>query len=175
MLTYLPALLHASEVLLKGISEDPSAWGVSATFIACEDELESAMVAWGGVAGQFFSKKRKSRSWRMSTTSQTSPASPPLPTPLQTPSPKPSTSFINGMAALPPTLAFLGDSTKEVDAEVKTPSENGHAVDDRSSDKCRRIDRKVTVRDLAIQPTQRVMRYVMLYRGMYLLQICLVL
>lgn len=84
MLSYLPPLLRASEILLKGLSEDPSAWGVSAAFMACEDEMEDAMVAWSGIAGQFFvNKRRKLKSWRGGSidlrSREASPPVPPLP------------------------------------------------------------------------------------------------
>ncbi|EMD42019.1 hypothetical protein CERSUDRAFT_79618 [Gelatoporia subvermispora B] len=51
---YIPALISASEALLGRLVDDPSAWGVSAAFIGCEEELEAAFVAWGGVVGEFF-------------------------------------------------------------------------------------------------------------------------
>ena len=35
VLTYLPALLDASEALLSRMEEDPSAWGVSAAWLGC--------------------------------------------------------------------------------------------------------------------------------------------
>ncbi|KIP03849.1 hypothetical protein PHLGIDRAFT_129914 [Phlebiopsis gigantea 11061_1 CR5-6] len=54
VLTYIPALLHASEALLSRLEDDPSAWGVSAGFVAVEEEVESAFVAWAGVVGEIF-------------------------------------------------------------------------------------------------------------------------
>ncbi|KAI0334396.1 hypothetical protein GY45DRAFT_1242607 [Cubamyces sp. BRFM 1775] len=51
---YVPALLRVSETLLTHLVDDPSAWGVSAAFIGCEEELEAAFVAWSGVVGEFF-------------------------------------------------------------------------------------------------------------------------
>lgn len=54
MISYIRALLSASEALLVRLVDDPSAWGVSAAFIACEEELESAFVAWCGIVGEFF-------------------------------------------------------------------------------------------------------------------------
>lgn len=156
MLTYLPALIRASENLLKGLSQDPSAWGVSTAFMTCEDELESAMVAWSGVAGQFFAKKRKS--WRRSSHQNLSISSNPPVLPSH---------------SSPLTLNLLNSSTvffpalgKYDNEKGEKSSESGEGVsDDRGSDKARRSERRVSVRDLAIQPTQRVVRYVMLYRG----------
>ena len=51
---HIPALLHVSETLLAHVLDDPSVWGVSAAFIGCEEDLEAALVAWAGVAGEFF-------------------------------------------------------------------------------------------------------------------------
>lgn len=52
--TYVPALLRASEALLARLEDDPSAWGVSAAFVAVEEEAEAAFVAWAGVVGEIF-------------------------------------------------------------------------------------------------------------------------
>ncbi|EPT03510.1 hypothetical protein FOMPIDRAFT_1047046 [Fomitopsis schrenkii] len=54
LLSYVPALLRASEALLVRLVDDPSAWGVGAAFIGCEEELEAALVAWCGVVGNFY-------------------------------------------------------------------------------------------------------------------------
>ncbi|KAI0363150.1 hypothetical protein BV20DRAFT_1068665 [Pilatotrama ljubarskyi] len=51
---HVPALLSVSETLLTHLVDDPSAWGVSAAFIGCEEELEAAFVAWSSVVGEFF-------------------------------------------------------------------------------------------------------------------------
>ena len=154
MLAYLPALLTASQALLGRFTEDPSAWGVSTTFMGCEEELEAAMVAWSGVAGQFFSKKEKSRSWKRSrASSQTHGSVPSSPTSAVPPVPSlKSSAGGDGMTALPPKLVLMG---------AEKTGEKADADDEKS----RRSERKLSVRDLAIQPTQRVMRYAMLYRG----------
>lgn len=52
--TYLPDLIHASEALLARLEDDPSAWGVSAALIGCEEEIESAFIRWCGVVGEVF-------------------------------------------------------------------------------------------------------------------------
>ncbi|TBU38429.1 hypothetical protein BD309DRAFT_874399 [Dichomitus squalens] len=51
---HVPALLSVSQTLLNHVMDDPSAWGVSAAFIGCEEDLECALVAWAGVVGEFF-------------------------------------------------------------------------------------------------------------------------
>jgi len=161
MLTYLPALLHASQVLLQGLSEDPSAWGVSSAFMACEDEIETAMVAWCGVAGQFFSKKGKSRSWKKYSYS----GPPPKPLRARTNSFSAGDDAGDGIAQFP---SRISDKSKQDNAEVqrrKVRAEKSMEVIENVNNKSRRSQRKLSVRDLAIQPTQRVMRYAMLYGG----------
>jgi len=163
MLKHLPALLHASHVLLQGLSEDPSIWGVSAAFVGCEDEMEAAMVAWCKVAGQFF-QEGKSRTWRR----KSQPSSNSSPTPSRTRTSSFSTSSEGLTITFP---LWTSDKSKEDKAEVQPGSaegstENTQMVDQKPSEKGRRTERRLSVRDLAIQPTQRVMRYVMLYRDL---------
>jgi len=52
--TYLPDLIGASEAFLARLEDDPSAWGVSAALIGCEEEMEGAFVRWCGVVGEVF-------------------------------------------------------------------------------------------------------------------------
>ncbi|KAH8099813.1 hypothetical protein BXZ70DRAFT_219141 [Cristinia sonorae] len=52
--TYLPDLVSASEAFLARLEDDPSAWGVSAALIGCEEEMEGAFVRWCGVVGEVF-------------------------------------------------------------------------------------------------------------------------
>lgn len=52
--TYLPDLIRASEAFLARLEDDPSAWGVSAALIGCEEEMEGAYVRWCGVVGDVF-------------------------------------------------------------------------------------------------------------------------
>ncbi|KAI0694430.1 hypothetical protein BC835DRAFT_1006954 [Cytidiella melzeri] len=54
VLSYVPALLRASEALLARLEDDPSAWGVSAAFVGVEEEVEAAFVAWCGIVGELF-------------------------------------------------------------------------------------------------------------------------
>jgi len=161
MLGFLPALLRVSKALLRGFTEDPSAWGVSATFMGCEEELESAMVAWCGVAGQFFAKQGKSKSWKRPgarTGSQSLVSVPGFPTSAVS-SLKSGDSTIT---ALPPKLVLMADKLKEKNIEA---DERGEKTSDKAEADDEKNRRKLSVRDLAIQPTQRVMRYALLYRG----------
>ena len=138
MLKHLPPLLHASQVLLEGLSEDPSIWGVAAAFVACEDEMEAAMVAWCKVAGQFF-QEGKLRTWRRkSQSSASSPRAHPR---------KRTSSFSDGM-----TIAFplwMSDKSKEDKAEVQQSNaeterstESTQMSDEKTSEKSRRAERQ---------------------------------
>ncbi|KAG2160020.1 uncharacterized protein EDB93DRAFT_1074765 [Suillus bovinus] len=139
LLTYLPGLIRVSEVLLKAFLDDPSAWGVSTAFMACEDDIEAALVSWCSVAGNFFTDgshegesaitggKWRSRKYLLSATNN------------------------------PFTVV-------EKSSGNSAPSSSSPPLLTRS--KGEPPTRKQSVRDLAIQPTQRVMRYVLLYRDL---------
>jgi hypothetical protein len=193
MLSYLPDLIQVSEALLKAFLDDPSAWGVSTAFMACEDDIEIAMVAWSSVAGNFFTdspgKEAESPSigekWRRRKSLLLSATGYPLP---------PVAGKSNGnspsanSSALPPLLSLMneagsrireGQRTDEqfwkvsndsrVDAFTERSRSRVNSVDEkdgRADDSKRELPtRRHSVRDLAIQPTQRVMRYVLLYQG----------
>jgi hypothetical protein len=188
MLTHVPALVQASEMLLKGFLEDPSAWGVSTTFMACEDELEATMVSWCAVAGTFFTDGDDTESggltgrWRLHKSgtmsgSQTLVSSPSSPVTRQSSvlvSPQlPSVSSLMNSANRRIKEGqrigeeswwtggnVLADSESQALSPRKLESGNGRELNNQPS------SRRFSVRDLAIQPTQRVMRYVLLYRGM---------
>ncbi|KAJ3749924.1 hypothetical protein DFH05DRAFT_1518049 [Lentinula detonsa] len=54
LLTYLPPLIVVSEKLLSQIEVNPCAVGVAEAFLSCGDQLESAFVGWCGVVGEIF-------------------------------------------------------------------------------------------------------------------------
>ncbi|KAF9225557.1 hypothetical protein BS17DRAFT_879545, partial [Gyrodon lividus] len=188
MLPYVPGLIRASEMLLKGFLEDPSAWGVSTTFMTCEDELEAMMVSWCAVAGSFFTEGNDTQSgglagrWclRMMSGSQTVVSSPSSPVAKQSsalPSPQ-----------LPSMLTLMNDASNRIKERQRIDEEYWRTGDNELTDlesqttspgSLRKQEfrkgqesngqppsRRFSVRDLAIQPTQRVMRYVLLYRDL---------
>ncbi len=262
---YIPALLRVSETLFAHVIDDPSAWGVSAAFIGCEEELEAAFVAWSTVAGEFFVEDANLRPPRkltkklaedtttlghdsgldrvMRTRSQigfgssnrTSVASRRFSSAMSESGHSDPYTYLNsghastGMftAALGTGLAFglavpASQSPSDADTPTKsvhrlsrvstvssglgramaawkrksmpasmsniaslvsppptpvplplTPSNQGHGPLRNTSNaygmsKRSEQDAKLSVRDLAIQPTQRVMRYVLQYRGAFL-------
>ncbi|KIJ66194.1 hypothetical protein HYDPIDRAFT_166505 [Hydnomerulius pinastri MD-312] len=188
MMSYIPGLIRASEMLLKGFLEDPSAWGISTAFMTCEDDIETAMVSWCAVAGAFFTegseappggvtgKWRLRRSGMATSSSQTSISS--LSSPMVKEPTTPSS------PQLPPMLTLMSAASSRIKDRQRMDEEywrtGGNSLDlepqktppmslrKQSSTKHRDPPaRRLSVRDLAIQPTQRVMRYVLLYRVMY--------
>ncbi|KAI0699383.1 hypothetical protein C8T65DRAFT_709973 [Cerioporus squamosus] len=239
---HIPALLRVSETLLAHVIDDPSAWGVSAAFIGCEEELEAAFVAWSAVVGEFFLEDANLRPPRklkkhtedtmsdighgstgigliMRTRSQVGiPASKAAsmstrryssaisdighgdtssnlghsgagmftaalgtglafglsvssPSPLEPESPKPKSVHGHGGLSRVSTMSSGLGLTKAVTAWKRmsmphhhsTGSAHGHGTPKKAASE---HDAKMSVRDLAIQPTQRVMRYVLQYRDL---------
>jgi hypothetical protein len=60
-MTYLPALIIASNALLETFSRDPTAYGISKGFVDTELLLESALVAYCGVIGDVFANRQSDR------------------------------------------------------------------------------------------------------------------
>ncbi|KAJ7246258.1 hypothetical protein B0H12DRAFT_1073205 [Mycena haematopus] len=167
MRAYAEALARESTGLLKRMEEDPSAWGVAAAFVGAEDGVEAALVAWCGVVGGWFvdgdngrrarrlSKMRAGivhgRSSEGGSRSMLS-----LNDDAETPGTgKPPTKRRGSLR-----LLSLG-SGLSLSSEPSSPVSmtfRGHSKKER--------DTRPTVRDLAILPTQRVMRYVLLYRDL---------
>jgi hypothetical protein len=185
LLTYLPDLIRASEALLKGFLDDPSAWGVSTAFMACEDDIEAAMVSWCSVAGNFFTNGPRHGSesaimggkWRLRK-SLLSPTNNPLTTVVE----KSGENSSLASSSPPPLLTLMNeagsrnrDRQRTVEHYWKVCDDGGaeshaerrprvNSTDSRSKGEL--PTRRQSVRDLAIQPTQRVMRYVLLYRDL---------
>ncbi|EIW86955.1 hypothetical protein CONPUDRAFT_141264 [Coniophora puteana RWD-64-598 SS2] len=221
MLTHIPPLIRASEILLHGMTEDPSAWGVSTAFMSIEDEVEDALVAWSAVAGEFFEDRRGHRLSRGPSGSKNDPEvrekeregrkvlrrSMPPPVsrlsgsrrsfggrksqeqhdrPVGELSSVPTLpEFMNGFAGS--NQQYLGmqhrwsssnTSTSEAECKSDQPQEmpsvkkrygsTERLGSRKGSSKAPSSQpvRRPSVRDLAIQPTQRVMRYVLLYRDL---------
>lgn len=176
MAPYVSALVRVSEMLLKCFIEDPSAWGVSTAFVTSEDELEATMVSWCTVAGAFFTdgdplSSSQTGRWRLRRSGVMS-SPPPSVT-------KRSSVFPNPQ--LPPMLSMICTASKakerladeycagQVPQTEQTIPVSLQKLENTNSQSStgQPPSRKLSVRDLAIQPIQRVMRYVLLYRGMF--------
>lgn len=165
-------------MLLKRFLEDPSAWGVSTAFVTCEDELEATMVAWCAVAGTFFTDENDPKS-NSSTGKRRLRKSGPMPSSSPSATKRASISL---SPQLPPMFSMIasskikGRTVEEYCSEhhLRIESEKQPSVvplqkPERTNSRAligQPPSRKLSVRDLAIQPIQRVMRYVLLYRGM---------
>lgn len=148
------------------MEEDPSAWGVAAAFLAVEHGLESAFVAWCGVVGVWFegqagTPKRKGNKMAFVGLSDDQAADGNGKSPLKrsVSTWRISVPSLNSIGMTPMTSpvtpsAFL--SRRKAKEQSPSPSSPSGTPKRRSS-----------VRDLAILPTQRIMRYVLLYRGVF--------
>lgn len=132
MLSYLPGLIAASEILLSMMEENPSVQGVSQAFIACEGKLAESFINWCGVVGQFFNLEKSKDNLEETLE-------------LSFPKLKQSRSGISSR-----TISMYNS------LPIVIPEPN----------KIRRNTKaRPAVRDLAILPTQRITRYVLLLKG----------
>ncbi|KAG2057096.1 hypothetical protein BDR06DRAFT_952207 [Suillus hirtellus] len=174
LLTYLPDLIRASEALLKAFLDDPSAWGVSTAFMACEDDIEAAMVSWCSVVGTFFTNSPRHESesaitggkWRLrkSLLSATN-------NPLATVVEKSSGRSSPASSSPPPLLTLMSEAGSRIRDRQRVVEHYWKVFDysgaeSHSRSKGEHPTRRQSVRDLAIQPIQRVTRYVLLYRDL---------
>lgn len=147
MLTYLPALVQASEALMTKMERNPSAQGVASAFLSVGDQLETALVSWCGVVGGFFVDSGAGSPPERTHSALRSQKSAPEEKSVK----KRTNSWgkrINSIKAL----------------ATSTPPSPVHGV--RSS------SRAPAVRDLAILPTQRLMRYALLFKGLSANPLC---
>ncbi|KAF8641130.1 hypothetical protein AX17_000772 [Amanita inopinata Kibby_2008] len=191
MIHYATQLFSVSERLLARMEEDPSAWGVAASFLSLEESVEGAFVGWCGVVASWFegsscasssgssvrgasggsspnrrlSKnqseedvaigdalaftngsplRRAVSTWKRNVPTMTSLSTPTTVPPTQGPPLFPASSFGS---------SFL-NWRKDKERPAQGPSSNGNHI------------KRPPVRDLAILPTQRVLRYVLLYRDL---------
>ncbi|KZT30968.1 hypothetical protein NEOLEDRAFT_50542 [Neolentinus lepideus HHB14362 ss-1] len=199
LLTYLPALLAASNSFLAHLITDPTPYGVSAAFLGCEDELEASFVAWCGIVGTLFAEPAaRGRSKRglfppregrqsarsvsyagdgMFTAALGSglkfPLAPLNVNAISVGGKKSSSSWRKSMPALGNFVAMPGNggdgSTLRLVGKRKHNKSGSTfflaAVEDEGEEKEKKR-KKPTVRDLAIQPVQRVMRYVLQYKDL---------
>jgi hypothetical protein len=157
MLRYVEGLACVSQSFLQCMEEDPSACGVAAAFLAVEHGLECAFVGWCGVVGGWFegqdgTTKRRGNNGQGYVDGRSSlKRSGSSPWRLSVPS-----IGLPPMASPVSPAAFLSRRREKDKAreQKKLPT---------SADGARK--RRHSVRDLAILPTQRIMRYVLLYRG----------
>ncbi|KAF8215937.1 hypothetical protein K438DRAFT_1954616 [Mycena galopus ATCC 62051] len=166
MCAYAAALARESAGLLQRMEDDPSAWGVAAAFVGAEDGLEAALVAWCGVVGGWFvdgdaggggRTARRLNKMRTRSVQDKAEGSASSTVDLQDGSKEKLGSKKRrgsmGLLSLGSGLSLSSEPPSPVSATSRTRSK-------------RERDARPAVRDLAIGPTQRVMRYVLLYQDL---------
>jgi len=183
MLRYAGELVRVSEGLLGGMEADPSAWGVAGAFLGVEEGVEGAFVAWCGVVGGWFveggprgsgagtpgrrlSKRRvveeKAGGVGEGEGEDGGGANASV---------SPLKRTVSTWRRSMPSLASLNVSANGAPiASIPSPISTATFLNrrkEREKEREKENDgkRRPNVRDLAILPTQRVMRYVLLYRG----------
>ncbi|KAK0500787.1 hypothetical protein EDD18DRAFT_1067439 [Armillaria luteobubalina] len=148
MLTYLPALIEASEELLKKLESNPSAQGVATAFLSCEDKLDAALVGWCGVVGGFFVGADEGVVKRERASSAT-------------------TSRVDADAANGAIKRRVNSWGKRINS-IKALGGTPPAPSQESRNLPSKRERsRPAVRDLAILPTQRIMRYTLLFKDLH--------
>ncbi|KAK7063999.1 DH domain-containing protein [Favolaschia claudopus] len=167
MRAYAGALVTESAGLLRRMEEDPSAWGVAAALLGAEESVEAALVAWCGVVGEWFvDQKSPKRLSKLRSTSLRDDSE--------------GGEFVGGIMAgaekgKPPTkrrgsmkllslTSLPSVLSLSISSEPSSPVSSAYATSRARSKRER--DARPAVRDIAILPTQRVMRYVLLYRDL---------
>ncbi|KAF9015668.1 hypothetical protein BDQ17DRAFT_1341444 [Cyathus striatus] len=196
MLHYAGELVKISEGLLGRMEENPSAWGVAAAFLGKEEGVETAFVSWCGVVGTWFVDDDKAdadrgRGSSRSASRKSSPVRRKLSKPsiaddkdkkaeadedatLMSPLMRTVSTWRKSMPSISSMNESVGGSSgsqlsssyflskrKEKERERNVSASSLTPPTTQGSSK-----RKPAVRDLAILPTQRVMRYVLLYRDL---------
>jgi len=183
MCDYAKELLRASERVLKGMEKDPSARGVARAFLEREEEVQGAYIRWCGAVGRWFSddgfgrdgsaavgrpsldlsevgnrvrqlsvKRRNRVASKMDVDKSGTPVT--RPEGEDTSLKRTVSTWRKSMPSLSfetPALYGGGDRKREKESEQEAASPP---------------TRKLAIRELAILPTQRVMRYVLMYQGM---------
>lgn len=146
MLSRLPALVCASNFLLSEMETNPSVLGICTAFTQACEKLEEAFVQWCSVAGQFFSDPI-TNSTSLVKRSNSAPTGPTL---------------VTGETSRAALTKRVGSWGKKMHPITLTIDDITSMVTRNPKQKLRS---KPLVRDLAILPTQRVTRYVLLFKG----------
>ncbi|QRV94790.1 RhoGEF domain protein [Ceratobasidium sp. AG-Ba] len=147
LLEHLPRLIETSRMLTARLEEDPTAWGVSKAFLDVEEQLEAALVEWSGVVGHVVSSRSsRGESQATSEDGHTSSAG----------SGSAASSWIRRRSA-----TASSSSTQPFQLNLSMTPVIGSK--DKKSNRVAK-SKRLTEQDVAIMPTQRVLRYVLLYR-----------
>ncbi|CAE6406680.1 unnamed protein product [Rhizoctonia solani] len=146
---HLPRLIEASRIFCARLEEDPSAKGVSNAFLAVEEVLDSTFVQWSAVVGEVISStQQRTESQATSEDGHTSSAG--------TGS---GSSWIRRRSA-------TASSAIQPSFLSMTPVNGGNTKNKKSARGTK--PKKMTEQDVVIMPTQRAIRYVLMYRELLL-------
>ena len=146
MLTHLLSLIRASTLLINRIHQDPTVWGVSSAFVLAEEQMMSAYCGWCSEVGDWYTESDGTeKGGRRLSRARFSGDDIKLKEAEQEPSSP-------GLRKKPTSLTTSGSSS----------SVTSHFSRKRETKWKGQI---LTVRELAILPVQRVVRYVLLFRG----------
>lgn len=156
MIIYAQGLVKTSQALLDKMEKDPSARGVTQAFLQTGEVLETALVEWCGHVGNWFtsnvgggikklSKSHTRESLRISN----------------------SISARFSISSVSSGQSIKCNSRQSASIQPPLSRVSSSNTSSSSDDGCQpsKFERSSTIRDLAILPTQRVTRYVLLFRG----------
>ncbi|KAG8944326.1 hypothetical protein FRC04_002046 [Tulasnella sp. 424] len=162
-LTHLPSLISASTLLSSRLEEDPSAWGVSAAFLGAEDALEKAFSAWCGVVGQVMLELAgntppiSTSASRTSLYNRKSSTGPRDVLDKEKPAPKRADTVASSIS---------GGSASASGKLGKKPKSRPGSTFGIGSAPYSTGSKPLSVQDIAIMPSQRVPRYVLLFKDL---------
>jgi hypothetical protein len=156
MIHYASQLASASHCFLASMEADPSALGVSAAFLSVEEVVEGAFVGWCGVVGGWFQGSGGSNRRDSSASSNSSSKG----------RSEEDIHVTNTLRRRKEVLTMTGLSDPVSPTPSFKSSFSWRKDKDRLSINNTNNIKKTPVRDLAILPTQRIVRYVLLYRDL---------
>ncbi|THV06466.1 hypothetical protein K435DRAFT_848951 [Dendrothele bispora CBS 962.96] len=152
MLDYIPALVQVSRELLQLMEINPSAKGVADAFLSKAGDLEKAMVSWCGVVGSFFTgpeDRTKGDHHRR----------------VKSPG-KEAESHEGNAITIKSRVGSWGKRINSIKHRSSASSDSDSTKSNSKTPARPAHKRKPSVRDLAIMPTQRIMRYTMLFKDL---------
>lgn len=148
MVDHLPRLIETSRAFTARLEEDPSAWGVSLAFLAVEEQLELALVEWSGVVGKVISSfQNKGDSQATSDDGHTSSAG----------------TGSTGSSWIRRRSATANSAAQPFQLNLTMTPVLGGSKDKKPARMAK--SKRLKEQDVVIMPTQRVLRYVLMYRG----------
>ncbi|EUC56686.1 RhoGEF domain protein [Rhizoctonia solani AG-3 Rhs1AP] len=147
LVEHLPRLIETSRIFCARLEEDPSAKGVSEAFLALESVLDATFVQWSSVVGEVISSAQRTDSQATSDDGHTSAGTG------ITSRRRSATGSSGRMPSFPLTLSM-------------TPVNGGNSKNKKSSRGTK--SKRMTEQDVIIMPTQRAIRYELMYRALLL-------